>query len=269
MNLLHRAHFGFPARIRARSGVDLTGAFGFFALLRKALRELGEPAECVVAFDSESSLDSRMAAFPAYKPPKATSQPRAGDQYAWVPTIYRGLDLVGIAWVEADGHEADDVVAAAITTCRRRTAFVMSSDRDFHQLLGPRTFQLLAMQPAHRRVLGVAHVQQRYGVDPGQWCDYRALTGDVCDGIPGVRGVGPQRAAAALGHGGPLERCDWTRHGWWGARVAESLDDVHLWRELVRLRADVRAPEISGRPTADLPLAARVLDELGTWDAPL
>jgi 5'-3' exonuclease len=57
MNLLWRAAFGFPARIRTRSGQDVTGLFGFFALLRKRMNELGADVECVVCFDWVASPD--------------------------------------------------------------------------------------------------------------------------------------------------------------------------------------------------------------------
>ena len=39
-NLLFRAWFGFPARIKSRDEArDLTGVFGFLALLRVAVRD--------------------------------------------------------------------------------------------------------------------------------------------------------------------------------------------------------------------------------------
>jgi hypothetical protein len=43
-NLLWRSEFGFPARIRSRDKTrDVTGVFGFFALLRKGIRENVSP----------------------------------------------------------------------------------------------------------------------------------------------------------------------------------------------------------------------------------
>lgn len=51
-NLLWRAAYGFPARITAPDGRDVTPMFGFLALLRKALREPPGPgplADCLAA----------------------------------------------------------------------------------------------------------------------------------------------------------------------------------------------------------------------------
>jgi 5'-3' exonuclease len=53
--LLFRAWHGFPARITSRDKErDLTGIFGFFALLRAGLRDnIGEPTEVLAVFDGE------------------------------------------------------------------------------------------------------------------------------------------------------------------------------------------------------------------------
>ena len=56
-NLMHRAEFGFPARIRSRQGRDITSVFGFYALLGSAIRALGVHAYCVmVCFNSPSAV---------------------------------------------------------------------------------------------------------------------------------------------------------------------------------------------------------------------
>lgn len=72
-NLLWRAAYGFPARITAPDGEVVTAPFGFFALLRKALRELGHRGECVVAFDGERGWAERLGDFGAYKSAVAIS----------------------------------------------------------------------------------------------------------------------------------------------------------------------------------------------------
>ena len=66
LNLLWRAAYGFPARIRDSEGEDVTPAFGFFVLLRKAIHGL-MPCEAVVVFDGEGSSDARVEMAPDYK----------------------------------------------------------------------------------------------------------------------------------------------------------------------------------------------------------
>ena len=78
-NLLFRAWYGFPARIWSRDkGTDLTGVFGFLALLRAGLRDnlSGQP-EVIVVFDGENGPAARRAAEPGYKStrPQGTPEP--------------------------------------------------------------------------------------------------------------------------------------------------------------------------------------------------
>ncbi|MGH3869220.1 MAG: hypothetical protein ACRDQ4_24545 [Pseudonocardiaceae bacterium] len=68
-NLLHRAAFGFPARITSRSGRDITLVFGFFALIRAGARSLDTPPEVIVVFDGPDGAADRRALLPRYKPP--------------------------------------------------------------------------------------------------------------------------------------------------------------------------------------------------------
>ncbi|WP_406811647.1 5'-3' exonuclease H3TH domain-containing protein, partial [Klebsiella aerogenes] len=45
---------------------------------------------------------------------------------------------------------------------------------------------------------------EKYGVTVRQWVDYRALTGDASDNIPGAKGIGPKTAAKLLQEYGTL-----------------------------------------------------------------
>jgi len=92
-----------------------------------------------------------------------------------LPDVKAGLDLFGIAWTEIDDAEADDVIA---------TVRVLSPGR----------------RPG-QRLLGPAHVHDRFGIPPERYPDLRALCGDSSDNIPGVRGIGLKTAAALLAGG--------------------------------------------------------------------
>lgn len=97
-NLLWRAAYGFPAGITTRRGRDVTGLFAFFALLRKALHELNEPAECIVVFDSETGWTGRRQEDPTYK------QHRESTDFSPITAladIQRGLTELGISWQES------------------------------------------------------------------------------------------------------------------------------------------------------------------------
>lgn len=264
LNLLWRAAYGFPARIRDSEGEDVTPAFGFFALLRKAIHGL-MPCEAVVVFDGEGASDARVEAAPDYK------ANRAGADYshlAWLPTIYTGLGTIGLAFEETTGAEADDVIAELVRgVAVGRSSVIVSADRDFYQLLGERVLVANTMRKGGEQIVDAAEVRRRFGIEPWQWCDYMALVGDTSDNIPGVRGIGPKRAAAALAGGHTLENLNQVvNQAWWGRYLNGVLPQALQARDLIRLAPDVQTSiRITGRASQPLPLAAELLRTIGAW----
>ena len=258
--LAWRAACGFPCRIRSRSGVDITAVFGFFALLRKTHRERVRGSEILVCFDSETAINPRIASFPEYKAREASAPVREFTPFDWMETIFLGLDLLSIGWCEAHSWEADDHIASVANGVTDRRIGVMSADHDFLQLVDRRIRLVTPL-----RTYAVRDVLERYSVHPRQWCDYRALTGDNSDNIPGVWGIGPKRAAYVLSGRRTLERAR-IPQTWWGERLRADLDSAFLWRDLIRLRR-TESVEVAplNRPTPELPRAADVCEALGLW----
>jgi len=264
-NLLWRAAFGFPARIRSRSGIDRTATFGFFALLRVAAKEIDGPCEWVVCFDGENGAARRRHTESAYK------QNRASIDLAplqALPDVKAGLEHIGIPWIEERENEADDLIATLIAAQAGGRVFVFSTDRDFYQLLSNLVYVLNTAMKAGSRVVGPSHVMQRFGVSPIQWCDFRALTGDPADNIAGVRGVGPRIAARLLSGGAKLEELDVLGRltGRLGPLIQSSLPQLLNTREILRLRTDapVLCP-VQGGAFVNPPRPADVLQALGLW----
>src|SRR5918992_1538532 len=114
-NLVFRATFGFPARIYSRDKCrDVTGVFGFFALLRVAIRdELPAPPEVMVVFDGEYGAAGRRETDDRYKANRPADTDAIKPILA-LPDIKRGLDAYGICWIEIDDAEADDVIATMV-----------------------------------------------------------------------------------------------------------------------------------------------------------
>ncbi|MEQ4208125.1 5'-3' exonuclease H3TH domain-containing protein [Actinopolymorpha sp. B9G3] len=272
-NLLWRAWFGFPARIRSRDkSRDLTGVFGFFALLRVAIRELSALPEVVVVFDGENAWADRSAIDPAYKAHRATGVEAMAPIRA-LGDVVRGLDATDLRHVCIDTAEADDVIASAVERCRRRTprreVWIMSMDRDFYQLVDERTRILNTVRRPGQRVVDRKEIEARFGVTPAQWCDRVSLVGDPADGIRGVRGVGTVTAARLLAGGLGVEQLRSSDRpvGRVGGRVRESLKDVARWKRMVRTRTDVPLPAdlLSGAASPQMPSAPVVVEMLDLW----
>jgi DNA polymerase I len=253
-NLLWRATHGNPAPFPANDGRDLTPIFRFFTLLRRALGTYGLFAECVVCFDGAEAWGERVDVDATYKANRRYKDKDLSFM-GWLPEIRAGLEAYGVVNLELDEHEADDVIATLVAQSAGRPARILSTDRDYFQLISETTS---VVNPRSRpAIVTTDDLISRYGVRPEQWCEFRALSGDPSDGIPGLRGVGPKRAAELLRDGRTLED------------VMTDLDagdraDVLRWRDLIRLRTDVEvhAP-LDGKATATLPHAAAICHELG------
>ncbi|MGH8896117.1 MAG: 5'-3' exonuclease H3TH domain-containing protein, partial [Egibacteraceae bacterium] len=167
-----------------------------------------------------------------------------------------GADRVG--WVESPAHEADEVIATLVARAAGRARAVLSMDKDFSQLIDEQVTVVNTVRTCTRAVVDRAEVIGRYGVQPRQWCDFRALTGDPADNVPGVRGIGPVRAARLLADGVTLEqaRAAGRLTGAASAAVERAWAKVLAWRALIRLQVDLNLPAVPPRPAvtaADLP----------------
>jgi DNA polymerase-1 len=140
-NLLWMAAMGTPASVSSRDGSrDLTGVFMFFALLRKAIREnFTSRPETLIVFDGELGSAGRKAVDPGYKANRPQETPLPVKN---LPDVKRGLDAIGLPWIEIDEHEADDVIASAARGAANQRCYIFSRDRDFYQLLSGRVHVL-------------------------------------------------------------------------------------------------------------------------------
>lgn len=76
---------------------------------------------------------------------------------------------------------------------------ILTGDRDLLQLVNPRVKVLMPITGITKTVLlDEKAVEEKYGVHPRQFVDYKALIGDASDGYPGVSGIGPKTASSLL-----------------------------------------------------------------------
>ncbi|MGH3869221.1 MAG: 5'-3' exonuclease H3TH domain-containing protein [Pseudonocardiaceae bacterium] len=184
------------------------------------------------------------------------------------PRIQDGLTLLGIGWIENTQCEADDVIASLIATHPAREHLIMSTDKDFYQLLSPHVSVLNTQRRADRRRIRPTEVYDTHGVLPHQWCDYRALTGDKSDNIPGIRGIGDKTAARLLADGAHLEDLDTLDRltAATGHLIRHQWDQLILWRALIQLHADVPLPTTIGtHQPSNLPPAPDIIGALDLW----
>lgn len=204
-NLAYRCFFAIPELTRS-DGFPTNALHGWVKSLWK-LADQERPDATLVFFDLGGAQD-RLALHPEYKAHRAEMPEALVKQLPYVKALTVAMGLAGI---ERDGVESDDLLASEAVTLAKagHEVLIVSSDKDFAQIVGER-IQIMLPPPTANPKLGwrrmdAAGVAEKFGVPPALIADYLALVGDSSDNIPGVAGVGPKTAAKWLGEHGSLE----------------------------------------------------------------
>ena len=200
-SLAYRAFHGLPVENFATSSGQHTNAvYGFVSMLVNVLKDR-KPSHLVVAFDV-SRKTFRSERYPEYKATRAKTPPEFKGQ---VELIKQVLESLNIRVVEADGFEADDILATLAKACDFPVS-IISGDRDSFQLVDERVTILYPRKGMSDLVLMTPDsIFEKYGVTPVQYRTLAALVGETSDNLPGVPGVGPKTAAKWIAEYGELE----------------------------------------------------------------
>lgn len=203
--LIFRGYYAFIKNPRINSkGLNTSAIMGFTNTLIDLLRR-ERPTHIAVVFDVGRDT-VRHRAYPQYKAHREETPEaiRAG-----VPYIQEILKAFRIPVLFAEGYEADDVIGTLAKKAEKRgyTTYMMTSDKDFAQLVSDKTFMY---RPASRGndivIWDLPKVREKFGVTrPDQVIDFLAMTGDSVDNIPGLPGVGEKTAKKFLADYGSLE----------------------------------------------------------------
>ncbi len=203
--LIFRAYFAFLRNPRMNSkGLNTSAVFGFLNALLEIL-EKEKPSHIAVVFDHKSE-SFRAKEFPFYK---AHREETPEDIKLAEPWIRKLVEAFHIPILEAEGYEADDVIATLAKKAAEAgyEVYMVTPDKDFMQLL---TDKVKMLKPAKRgnppEVITPATVMEKYGLeDPRQFIDILGLMGDSADNIPGVKGVGEKTATKLISQYGSIE----------------------------------------------------------------
>ncbi len=205
-NLAYRCFHALP-ELTSSTGVPTGALHGWVKSLWK-LMDLEKPDSTLVFFDLGES-DDRVALLPGYK---AQRKPMPDPLRAQIDPIKALTRAMGLAGIEEQGVESDDLLAAEAVTLARQghDVVIVSSDKDFAQIVDERIKIMLPPPSANPklgwRLLDAAGVREKFGVPPSQIAHYLALVGDTSDNIPGLDGVGPKTASKWLAeYGGSVE----------------------------------------------------------------
>lgn len=160
--------------------------------LAQIARLTSESPHIAICCDSGTSFRKQL--FADYKSQRPTKDKQAVEEL--LQTKER-LAQDGFPLWEAEGMEADDVIAAACKEAVRRglSVTIATADKDLHQLVSP-LVSVLSTRSGNR--YDPPAVFEKFGVPPEKMRDFLALTGDTSDNIPGVPRIGQKTAAQLL-----------------------------------------------------------------------
>ena len=204
-NLHFQIFFGIQSRLKKKPGKVSPFGVGFTGAMKRIIR-FAKPTHVVVIFDGEHE-NPRRALFPAYKAnrPDYSQLPDDENPYLQLPAVRDALDRMKIKYVETTTVEADDMIAVCCERFRAAADIIVCShDHDFYQLLGSRV-RLMNYSGKQGSYYDEKNFRDEFHISPRRFADYKALTGDKSDNIPGVRGVGSVSAVRLLNRFGGVE----------------------------------------------------------------
>ncbi len=180
-------------------GTPVNAVFGFTNMLARFLAgHVG--THLAVVFDAGSTT-FRNRIYDQYKAQRPEPPSELVPQFKLVRDATAAF---GVACVELDDWEADDLIAAYAKAGvdSGATVTIVSSDKDLMQLVRPGVAML---DPIKQKPIGPDEVMEKFGVTPDKVIDVQALMGDSVDNVPGVPGIGPKNAAELINQYGDLE----------------------------------------------------------------
>lgn len=237
---IFRAYYAIRSLSTAQ-GVPTNAIYGFTTMIEKALRQ-ERPTHLAIVFDAGGE-NFRHAIYRDYK---ANRPPPPEDLPPQIPRIRDIARAFRIRELVLDDVEADDVIATLVDLARDAGYDVrlITGDKDLMQLV---TEGVSLYEPMRGQRFGPSEVEAKMGVPPAKLADALALAGDATDNVPGVRGVGPKKAAKLLADHRDLEgvlraAAAGEIKGKLGQTIAESVDQARVSRRLVELRHDLALP---------------------------
>ena len=192
-SIMNRAFYGIKV-LTTKDGFFTNAIYGFLSILLTAISET-KPDAVVFAFDVHAPT-FRHEFYKEYKAGRHATPQELIDQF---PVMKELLGYLGYPVLAIESWEADDILGTISRLCEEQGAecVISTGDRDSLQLIGEHTSVRLAttkMGAPVSTMMDIPAVHEKYGVEPLELIEVKALMGDSSDNIPGVPGIGEKTA---------------------------------------------------------------------------
>jgi 5'-3' exonuclease len=179
-----------------QSGNHIGGLTGFLRSVSYAIN-LVRPTRVILIFDGKGGSTNKKYLYPEYKANRGIRRVTNWDLFdnqqqeseAITNQLVRLIDYlkcIPVDMLSVDKIEADDVIGY-IATRLQKSVTIMSSDRDYLQLINER---ISVYSPTKKKFYDTNLVIKEYGASPINFLMHKVLLGDAGDNVPGVKGIG-------------------------------------------------------------------------------
>ena len=196
LNTFIRSYAASP--VTNSDGEHVGGISGTLLSIGHAIKNIA-PTRVIMVFDGKNGSAKRRQIYPEYKANRkfkirlnrSEVVDKQDNQLEQLIRVIQYLENLPITVITAEATEADDVIAYIandyLAQKEDSQVFIMSSDKDFYQLVNDR---IHIWSPTKKRFYYTEDVHTEYGIYPRNFALYRALLGDKSDNIGGVDGIG-------------------------------------------------------------------------------
>ena len=181
-------------------GSHVGGLVGFLKSVRFTINKF-KPTRCIIIFDGKGGSKPRQKIYSQDKAGrKVRSRLNRNVDWATNPQdeqdsmrlqigrLIEYLEHLPLTLLALDNLEADDIISyVANVTLKESKTTIMSTDKDFLQLVSPR---VKLYSPTKKITYDEELVKKEFGIYPQNMLTCRVIDGDKSDGIPGIRGIG-------------------------------------------------------------------------------
>ncbi len=253
-SIIHRCFHALP-KFTAPDGRPSGALYGLASVLLKIFRET--PPDYAAALFDRPEPTFRDKMYKEYKAQRPPTEDILISQLIEAPKLF---EKFGVRPFDKAGFEADDLIATFAERFSTQSGsalggkddlqiVIMTGDMDTLQMVkdGKITVRTFKKGISETMDFNEAAVRNKYGLEPEQLVDYKALVGDASDNVKGVSGIGPKTAAGILHKTGTLEKAyanplllpEKVRE-----KLLESKEQAELSRKLVLLEKNVPVGDV-------------------------
>ena len=245
-------------------GEHCGGITGFLLSTAATIRNLN-PSRVVIVFDGKGGSHRRKKVYADYKGGRTgltrlnrlSGYEDIEDQQQSMKKqfvrLYEYLQNLPVTLLQVDYVEADDLMAWMANHYFKKEVVLLSSDKDFLQLVNER---IKVYSPVKKVMYDEPLVKEEWGVIPQNLVWYRVIMGDTSDNIKGVNGIGAKTILGKMDFlnegeldyngfvAGIKENCDEKL----SKKLLDSIQTIELNYDLMQLKS----PDISTSITSNI-----------------